>query len=180
MKTRALGYVLYQGPSLLTGAQIVAIATLRTTNLKTGPMVQTWILAAEESPEQAVRSGADEAVCGACPHRHFLNGGCYVVPFQAPRAVWKSWRSGLYREEWGPEEFAGRRVRLGSYGDPAAVPEEVWQRVLRFAGAHTGYTHQAHRAEFSRGLLKHLMVSVDTPAAAVKAHAQGLRTYRVK
>ena len=77
---RAQGYVLYQGPSRLNGEPIVAIATMRTANVKTGNMVQTWILTAEVSPEQAVKTGADEAVCGSCPHRHFLNGGCYVVP----------------------------------------------------------------------------------------------------
>ena len=177
---RAQGYVLYQGPSRLNGEPIVAIATMRTANVKTGNMVQTWILTAEVSPEQAVKTGADEAVCGSCPHRHFLNGGCYVVPFQAPRAVWESWRRGLYREAWEPEAFKDMRVRLGSYGDPAAVPAEVWQEMLKYADASTGYTHQAHRREFQQELLTHLMVSADTPAAALKAHAEGLRTFRVK
>ncbi len=177
---RAQGYVLYQGPSRLNGEPIVAIATMRTANVKTGSMVQTWILTAEVSPEQAVKTGADEAVCGSCPHRHFLNGGCYVVPFQAPRAVWESWRRGLYREAWEPEAFKGMRVRLGSYGDPAAVPAEVWQEMLKYAEASTGYTHQVHRREFQQELLTRLMVSADTPAAALKAHAEGLRTFRVK
>ena len=48
---RAQGYVLYQGPSRLNGEPIVAIATMRTANVKTGNMVQTWILTAEVSPE---------------------------------------------------------------------------------------------------------------------------------
>lgn len=177
---RARGYVLYRGPSLLNGAPIIAVATLRTTNLKTGAMVQTWILPGEVSPEVAVRDGRDEAVCGSCPHRHFLNGGCYVVPFQAPRSVWDSCRKGLYDEDWEPEAFAGKRIRLGSYGDPAAVPEQVWERVLRHSDASTGYTHQAHRRELQPNLLEHLMVSVDSPAAAVRLHGEGLRTFRVK
>ena len=37
-----------------------------------------------------------------------------------------------------------------------------------------------HRREFQQELLTRLMVSADTPAAALKAHAEGLRTFRVK
>lgn len=177
---RAKGYVLYQGPSLLNGESIVAIATMRTNNLKTGNMVQTWILTADLNPVEALKRGADEAVCGTCPHRHNLGGGCYVIPFQAPNRVWAAWKRGLYPEDWQPEVFSGKRIRLGSYGDPAAVPHGVWDRVLRLAGGSTGYTHQAHRREFQPTLLKHVMVSADSSRAASKFHAEGLRTFRVK
>lgn len=177
---RAKGYVLYQGPSLLNGASIVAIATMRTTNLKTGNMVQTWILTADQSPVEALKQGKDDAVCGTCPHRHNLGGGCYVIPFQAPNRVWAAWKRGLYRESWEPRVFKGKRVRLGSYGDPAAVPAEVWAKVLELVDGSTGYTHQAHRREFQPGLLQHLMVSADSAAAAARSHSEGLRTFRVK
>lgn len=38
--------------------------------------------------------------------------------------------------------LAGLPVRLGTYGDPAAVPTVVWQTVLAQSAMHTGYTHQ--------------------------------------
>lgn len=46
----ANGFVLYEGPSVLDGAPIVAIATMSTKNAKTGAMVQTWILRANMAP----------------------------------------------------------------------------------------------------------------------------------
>ena len=33
-------------------------------------------------------------------------------------------------------------VRIGSYGDPAAVPTRVWAELVRYAKNWTGYTHQ--------------------------------------
>ncbi len=56
------GFVLYQGPSLLDGLPIVAIATMRSTNPKTGPVPQTWILRADVPPMDAVRTGADASI----------------------------------------------------------------------------------------------------------------------
>ena len=58
------GYVIYRGPSLLDGAPIVAIATMQTSNRKTGNMVQTWILREDVSPVEASKAGADASVCG--------------------------------------------------------------------------------------------------------------------
>ena len=40
----AKGYVLHEGPSPFDGQPIVSIATLHSSNRKTGDMVQTWIL----------------------------------------------------------------------------------------------------------------------------------------
>ena len=37
------GYVLHEGPSPFDGQPIVSIATLHSSNRKTGDMVQTWI-----------------------------------------------------------------------------------------------------------------------------------------
>ena len=33
-------------------------------------------------------------------------------------------------------------IRLGSYGDPAAVPIEIWDNLCSVAANYTGYTHQ--------------------------------------
>ena len=39
------GYIIYRGQSLLNGAPIVAVAITKSSNVKTGNMVQTYILA---------------------------------------------------------------------------------------------------------------------------------------
>ena len=81
-------FVFYRGPSMLDGAPIVAIATIaRTSNVKTGAMVQTWIMRADTNPIDAARHGLDSSICGTCVHRgqHDDNGNriastrsCYV------------------------------------------------------------------------------------------------------
>lgn len=78
------GLELWRGPSRLTGDPVVCLVTglqAPSSNAKTGPMLQTWILAQDEAPHVAQASGADEAVCGDCPMRPILaklakKGGC--------------------------------------------------------------------------------------------------------
>jgi hypothetical protein len=79
--------------------------------------------------------------------------------------------------DWA-EYFAGRRVRFGAYGDPAAVPFEVWQRIAMVCDHHTGYTHQW--AMCDERLKMFVMASVDTPAEYECAQAAGWRTFRVR
>ena len=53
------GYVIYDGPSLIDGKPIIAIAiTKKSTNSKTGGMVQTYIIRKDIDPRQANKSGA--------------------------------------------------------------------------------------------------------------------------
>ena len=72
------GVILYDGASMLDGEPIVVIATLETSNRKTGEMVQTWIIRSDIAPTDAAKSGDDKSICGACPHRHYSKGACYV------------------------------------------------------------------------------------------------------
>lgn len=171
------GIELYRGPSLLNGAPIVAIATLHSKNVKTGDMVQTFILNAEEAPREAVKSGVDEAICGQCPHRHFTGGACYVTPWQGPGRVYDSWKKGRYpvATRRHINRLVGRAVRLGSYGDPAAVPKEIWQPLLDVATFATGYTHQPSAENTA-----YCMASADSEAEAIAYQAKGMRTFRVK
>ena len=72
--------------------------------------------------------------------------------------------------------MAGKLVRLGSYGDPAAVPFAVWQALLARVAGHTGYTHQWRVfPEFDAWV----MASCDSSAERVMARALGFRTFRV-
>jgi len=176
------GVILFEGPSKLTGEPIVAIATFNSNNKKTGDMIQTWILRSDMKPTDAIKSGKDEAVCGSCPHRRSLGGGCYVNVGQAPQAVFAAYKRGSYPQLTIKQAhlFTGRSIRLGSYGDPAAVPTNIWSVLTGWTDGHTGYTHQVSRAGFDADLLSMVMVSADTPKAAMKARGLGQRTFRVK
>jgi hypothetical protein len=182
------GVVLYRGPSAIDGSPIIVIATglkASSANTKTGAMVQTWILAADVNPLEALRTGADVGICGGCIHRPTSFDGatwkdrsCYVNVAQAPLNVWKTAGRGRYSDQWDAESFRGRYVRLGSYGDPAAVPVSVWRTVLELATGWTGYTHQARNPKL-RGVLEWCQVSADSEADAVAARAAGCGSFRV-
>jgi hypothetical protein len=185
----ANGAILWKGPSAIDGAPIVLIATgleASSLNLKTGALVQTWILRDDMTPQEAVDSGADESICGACPHRGDIvdgknvNRSCYVTIFQAPRNIWQTAKRGVYSQETlesGRAMLAGRNVRLGAYGDPAAVPFDVWAVLLADSAKGTGYTHQWKACDPRFAL--YCMASADSLAEAESAQAMGYRTFRV-
>lgn len=177
-----IGMTLYEGPSVLDGNPIVAIATLHSNNRKTGDMVQVWILRQDISPSNAVREGEDSSICGSCIHRHHTGGACYVVPFQAPQGVWKRYHEGRYPKMTGKEKrrLKGRAIRFGAYGDPAAVPYEAWKPVVDVAGMVTGYTHQVGHSSFDPRILDFCMISSDAEDSAAAHRAMGYRTFRVR
>lgn len=179
------GVEFYRGPSVLTGEPIVAIATGlsgRSHNEKTGPMVQAWIMRSDLAPMPAARQGADAAICGDCTHRGDGDGygrTCYVTLWLAPNNVYKA--LGAYPLASWPDLrrlLVGRHIRLGAYGDPAAIPFEVWRAVLVSVAGWTGYTHQW--ASCDPRFKRVLMASVDTPAEWSAAQGAGWRTFRVR
>lgn len=183
---KASGVILYEGPSKLDGAPIVVIATginAKSRNAKTGAMVQTYIIRSDIHPIEAVKTGADASICGTCPHRGDGTGkgrSCYVTLAHGPRSVFDAYKRGIYPKANAWEAaaiFAGKMVRLGTYGDPAAAPYALWTVALRQAAGWTGYTHQwrAIPAEWS----KLVMASADSVADMDDAHAIGFRTFRV-
>ena len=176
------GFILYEGPSALDGEPIVSIATLATANVKTGNMVQVWILRADLNPVEATKTGEDASICGCCPLRHHTGGACYVNVGQAPNGVYKAYLRGAY-PQFDPAKhdhyIIGRKVRLGAYGDPAAVPFEVMSALVSLSSGHTAYTHQARHAGFDPRYFAICQVSADTPRQAARYQAQGARTFRV-
>lgn len=185
--------VIYRGPSLIDGAPIVVIVTKMqsagTPNSKTGDMVQTYILRDDVEPTEAVKTGADVSICGDCVHRgawdetrgRMVARTCYVNLGHGPLQVFRAYVRGSY-PEISPKECAehirGRMVRLGTYGDPAAVPVSVWRDLLKHAEGWTGYTHQWRR-RIAQGLKRLCMASADSAQEAALAHAKGWRTFRV-
>lgn len=181
----ANGLILYEGPSMLDGAPIVVIATgikTASTNAKTGGMIQTYILRSDVPPIDAVRSGDDASVCGGCVHRGDGTGkgrSCYVTLMHGPRGVYAAYKRGSYPK--AVPCFADRMVRLGTYGDPAAVPVQIWRDALRGAAGWTGYTHQWDRIpkREHKQWAALVMASVDDQLGMELAHALGFRTFRV-
>lgn len=184
MKPR--GFILYRGPSLIDGTPIVAVAITESGNRKTGNMVQTYILPAGIRPNVAARIGADRAVCGDCTHRPINGGACYVVLGQGPTQVFKGLARGAYPydPDAAARAAAGRMVRLGTYGEPAAVPAHVWRELIANASGHTGYTHQWARDDMPRehldDILSMCMASADSADDARILRAQGRRYFRVR
>lgn len=186
--------VIYRGPSLIDGAPIVVVALTKTTNRKTGTgMVQTYVIREDVSPMEASRTGMDYSICGDCIHRgtptsepgrKIATGRtCYTNLAQGITQVYKALKAGKYPTAT-PEQVtaigAGRMVRLGTYGDPLAVPPIVFERLLEQSIGHTGYSHNGpvHGGK-DNPMAARMMVSADNAEQAVTAHKAGFRTFRV-
>lgn len=173
--------IIYRGPSVIDNSPIVAIAVFTSNNRKTGDMVQVFILPDDGiNPVHASQLGSDRAVCGDCPLRWHLGGYCYVNLGQAPLSVWRAYMNHQY-PEFEPGAFTGLPVRFGAYGDPAAVPFESWAPILDECDIDrsTGYTHQWAKPWFDARIGTFCQASADTAAQARRAHAKGLKTFRV-
>lgn len=180
-KTIPNGIILFEGPSLIDGQPIVVIATgikNPSSNVKTGKMIQTWIMRSDIAPTKAHKLGLDISVCGDCPHR---KGTCYVTLFHAPLGVYKAYKRGSYTKASDSlirELMLDRKVRIGAYGDPGAVPFSAWEPIIESSKAHTGYTHQ-WKTTYTE-LKSVCMASCDNENDYQIAQSAGWRTFRVK
>ena len=181
--TKALKYketlVLYKGISLLDNETPIMIVmsgfTKDSTNGKTGPLVQLYILPVHESPKDTYFSGS-HAVCGDCKYNG--NNGCYVR-WSNLGSVWKSAKNqAVIPMSLSKEFLRGLRVRVVAAGDPAAVPFSVWSVLLSTCENFTGYTHQWNKEQF-QDLQDLFMASVDNARENEKARALGWSTFFV-
>jgi hypothetical protein len=174
-----MSLVIYRGPSAYDpSVTIRAVLVPDSGNSKTGNMAQLFILHDAVAPQVAQRTGEDAAVCGSCPLRPANAGGCYVVTCQGPLSTWKATATrGIAGAGEVSRALKGKTLRLGAYGDPAALPYAVIQYLARLVkGKATGYTHGWR----SRPDLKRFcMASVESTSQAIEAHAAGWRTFRV-
>jgi len=179
-RPKTTGVLLYEGPSLLNGDPIFVVATLKTSNRKTGNMIQTWILPQDMKPTDAVEDGSDVSICGDCPHRKVNDKRtCYVNVGQAPLQVWKTYKAGKYPKVDKVNTISiGRMIRKGSFGDPAAAPSHIWRELSSESDGWTGYTHQWRTCD--QDLRQYLMASVDNEQEARAARAMGWRTFRCR
>jgi hypothetical protein len=177
------GYIIYRGASQLDGAPIVVVALTNSTNIKTGNMVQTYILVDNgRSPVDNARDLLDASICGDCKHRRGTGGACYVNLGQGARAVAAAIVAGNYPANLmaAQQAAAGRMVRLGTYGDPAAVPANIWRTLLAKAAGNTGYTHQWQSGKAGADIMALCMASADNAEERAAAKAAGYRTFRVR
>lgn len=176
--------ILWQGPSQIDGKPIVLIGIKPKkgkANKKTGGMIQTYILRGDIAPLSALKTGDDVSICGDCKHRPANLGTCYVAVFQGPTMVWNKYQKNGYSTlslKQGAEWLRDGLVRLGAYGDPAAVPFEVWHSLLRYTATWTGYTHQWHLEQFQE-FSEYCMASCDTLEELKQAQDKGWRTFTI-
>jgi len=179
--------IIYNGPSRIDGKPIVVVATYSNRNTKTGAVVQTYILREDINPLEASKTGEDVSICGTCPlrgtpttdpARKIAKGRrCYVNLGQGVLIVYRAFINGVYPDAQNKAARAsigrGRVVRVGTYGDGAAVPDEVWTDLLSEATTWTAYTHQKPwRPDIA-------MQSADTLDEAQAHWRAGRRTFRV-
>ena len=179
-KKKPLGIVVYKGPSLIDNKPVIAIATgfKRVRNSKIGKMIQIWILRQEIPPILAARVGEDYSICGDCKHRHF--GSCYVNLLHGPNDIYRAFHNDKYVnfELFMLKYFEGKSLRIGAYGDPAAIPFSFWSKFCKVTKNFTGYTHQWKKCDKDLSLF--LMASVESDKERDKAQAMGWRTFRIR
>lgn len=173
--------IAYDGPSLIDGLPIIVILTSNSKNPKTGDMVQSIIIRKDIAPHIAIKTGDDYSICGNCIHRRTINNSCYVQVHNAPLSVYRAYHRDRYAvgtDESLSKLLGGKKLRIGTYGDPAAVPTEVWSKLASMAAGHTGYTHQWRKCDAE--LMSLCMASCDTPQDRIDASDLGYRTFRIR
>ena len=180
-----LGVVLHRGRSPFADGAYVVIALLgKSSNEKTGGMIQTYIIVDDAAkPTETVKAGTDGIVCGDCPLRGILGKmgrACYVNLGQGPRAVHEAYRAGKYAE-YDPAQhdqfFAGKMIRFGTYGEPVLIPIDMVRHLAGLAAGWTGYTHQWSKPEFA-AYRDFFMASVHDARGAEHAKHLGWRFFR--
>ena len=180
------GVIVWEGDSQIDGEPIVLILSglMYSANDKTGNMLQTYILRQDVHPVEAIRSGDDYSICGNCSYRgrgkeHGEVRTCYVRVETAPAQIWRIYNQDGY-EKWSQVEkklrLTHRELRMGSYGDPAAVPFSVWQNLLKRVHSHTGYTSQ-WRHSFSQPFRGIVQASCSNLQDYLDAKSLGWMTY---
>jgi hypothetical protein len=176
--------IIYKGPSLIDGSPIICVVTglgKPSHNIKTGDMIQTYIIRSDCHPNNAIHDGRDYAICGACKHRgdNGKNRTCYVR-MDAPSSVYRTYQRGNYPIV-SPDSISslvkGRALRIGTYGDPTAIPEGIFAPLISVASRVTGYTHR--HTVTPRDKYAYLMASVETEGEKTLAQMRGKRYFRV-
>lgn len=196
-------FVVYSGPSQFDGVPIVAVLTGtggRSKNAKTSKMSQLYVLVRDVPPNKAQDLGLDGSVCNDCMMRPKLareidiakhgttklkkseqSPRCYVKTFEGALVTWKANHNKPANLVGGVAALrkSGVPLRIGAYGDPAALPPYVVQELVQAASGHySGYTHAWKNPKFS-WLKSFAMASCNSLQDYQKAKSMGWRTFRV-
>jgi hypothetical protein len=179
----ARGLVVYRGASVLDGGPVFVVVTLSAGNRKIGDMAQAWVMRSDLPPRDAIATGLDRSVCGACVHRSGAVTGrsCYVATQLGPTTIFKSFVAWQYPDRApivAGAMLGGRQLRITAYGDPAAVPFEVWDDLTTCVSGWTGYTQQWRTCD--PRFRSVCMASAASAADVAEARALGWRTYRTR
>jgi hypothetical protein len=167
--------------------------TRKSSNRKTGPMVQVHILDVEAD----LRIGPSASMCGGCPRR----GGvpslealrkrmklkrCYVEFSRAPHSIVKAFRKGnipiVSLDVLLSRLPINRPIRWGASGDPCNIPIHIVRTVSLSgrSGGWTGYTRGWRSDRFAE-YRAFFMASVDgNPDDLQKARERGWRCFNIR
>lgn len=180
--------IIYDGKSRIDKKPIVAVLIGGSSNRKTGNMAQTYIIRKDVSPVTAIKTGEDKSICGNCVHRGVADGekavgrSCYVTVFQGPLSVFNAYKRGIYpkyNKDLAEKILKNKTLRLGTYGDPTAVPIDIWKNLVRMSKGHTGYTHGWTKKK-NKSYRELCMASVDNETQITEALANGWRYFRTR
>lgn len=174
--------IVWQGISTLDGKTPIQVLLVPDSgNAKTGPMWQTYIVRADITPLAAIKATDTGATCGTCP---LQQNGCYAERMQGLISLGRTMEARGYPvvtldDATQALAASGSALRIGAYGDPAAVPSYVWANLTKAAPTGwTGYTHQWRTCDPE--LRRYVMASCDTADDADDAQALGWRTFRIR
>ena len=146
-------------------------------NRKTGEMLQTYLLDKATLTSEPKVFGTK---CAECP----MVSKCYVN--QDKMSVRRTLKK-LINGEACSYKFStleevlpllrGQRVRLGTYGDPSALPLHDLKKICEVSQGWTGYTH--FWKEIASNYSLYLMASVEDLSGELLAHSLGYLTFRV-
>jgi hypothetical protein len=204
------GYVIYEGSNKYGKYACVATGVINTSsNIKTGPMIQIFMITPDIHPVEAIKSGENAIVCWHCKHKPateaekakgIKGGACYVDVTKSVAQVYKAYQRGCYPNICSgniPERndmesylqrgsgiireiFSGRKVRFGAYGEPVLIPFPIVKLIAGVASGHTGYTHRWQESVFlNSGYKNFFMASVDSESEYDLAEKNGWRSFRV-
>jgi len=179
-KDLPLGIVVYDGPSKIDGKPIVCIVNCfnKSDNEKTGNMLQSWIIRKDIHPQDAINRCEDYSICGSCFKRKTKS--CYVLTHQAPSQIYRSYKEGRYLkfESDMLKYFVGRKLRIGSYGDPSSIETDIWSLLCSVVKSSVGYSSNWKKC--NQSLKYYCMASVNTEKEYKEAVNKGWRTFRTR
>lgn len=184
-KTSLQKIVVWRGKSLIDGSPIQALLTIKHSNRKIGSRtVQLWILPMfYPFTQNKANRQSHNGVCGACPMGGQYTGQdtkrtCYVNAMSV-NTVWKGVNELSVNMKLALDVLDllhAPVLRLGAWGDPAAVPKRIINKLAKACVASIGYTHQWKQLDQLKGLV---MASTSSDVEAREAQAQGWKTYRI-